>query len=40
MILDIAKNRDWTPYTSETKVNYFIENDITEPYLRNWLLSL
>ena len=40
MVLDIARNRDWTPYTTEAKVNYFIENDITEPYLRNWLLSL
>lgn len=40
LIVEIAKNREWTPYTTEAKVNYFIENDIQEPYLKNWLLSL
>ena len=40
MVLDIAKNRDWTPYTTEAKVNYFIEADVAEPYLKEWLLSL
>jgi|JFJP01.1.fsa_nt_gi hypothetical protein len=40
LIVDIAKNREWTPYTSEEKVNYFIESDIQETYLKNWILSL
>lgn len=39
-IVEIAKNREWTPYTTEAKVNYYIENDIKEPYFKNWLLSL
>ena len=40
LLLEIAKNREWTPYTTEAKVNYFIDADIKEPYLKQWLLSL
>lgn len=39
-LIEIAKEREWTPYTTEAKVNYFIENDIKEPYFKDWLLSL
>lgn len=40
LLVEIAKNREWTPYTTESKVNYCIDLDIKEPYLKQWLLSL
>ena len=40
LLLEIAKNREWTPYTTEAKVNYFIDADIKELYLKEWLMSL
>lgn len=40
ILLSIAKEREWTPYTTETKMNYFIDLDIKETYLKEWILSL
>ena len=40
LLVEIAKNREWTPYTTEAKVNYFIDADIKEPYVKEWLLGL
>lgn len=40
MLVDIAEKRKFTPFTTKSKVDYYIKSDVKEELVKRWLLDL